>query len=271
MKRKRKRRKKKSKQKFVFKNIKIGKFIITPKAQKIAAGIIALLLIFGAGRLIATIHLAASMPRVTGDNISYEIRGVDVSAYQGNIDWETLASQNLSFAFIKATEGSSHVDSQFSTNWTNARKTNLRVGAYHFMSFESSGENQAENFINIVDKESDALPPVIDVEYYGSFTASTVTQDTVDSVLGPLEKKLRRHYGKKPIIYTTPEIYKKFIRGNYSNDIWIADSTLSQLPGGDDWTFCQYSISGTLKGYSGGVSAIDLDVWHGSAFGLAAY
>ncbi|MGI6204476.1 MAG: GH25 family lysozyme [Anaerovoracaceae bacterium] len=264
-------KKKKSKKKFAFKNIKIGKFIITPKAQKIAAGIIALLLIFGVGRLIATINLAASMPRVTGDNISYEIRGVDVSAYQGNIDWETLASQNISFAFIKATEGSTYVDNKFSTNWTNARNTDLRVGAYHFMSFETSGEKQAQNFIDTVEKHSDSLPPVIDIEYYGNYTEATVTQDTLDSVLEPLEKQLRSHYGKKPIIYTTPAIYKKFIRGNYSNDIWIADSTLSQLPGGDDWTFCQYSISGTMQGYSGGVSSIDLDVWHGSAFGLAAY
>lgn len=268
--RKRTNRKKKSRPAFR-KTIKIGKLKITPKIQKTAAGIAALILIVFVIHIISLFITATGMPRVTGDNISYSIRGVDVSSYQGDIDWKTLASQDLSFAYIKATEGTSHVDKKFAQNWKNARATDLRVGAYHFMSFETSGEKQAQNFIDTVEKKRDALPPVIDVEYYGSYTASTVTQDTVDAVLAPLEKKLRRRYGKKPVIYTTPAIYNSFIRGKYDNDIWIADSSFSQLPGGADWTFCQYSFTGILNGYSGGVKHIDLDVWHGSAFGLAAY
>ncbi len=63
----------------------------------------------------------------------YEIKGVDVASYQGDIDWRELEKQKMKFAFIKATEGSSFVDKYFSKNWTNANKTGMRVGAYHFL------------------------------------------------------------------------------------------------------------------------------------------
>ena len=67
----------------------------------------------------------------------YPVRGVDVSHYQGTIDWPVLAAQDLDFAYIKATEGSSHTDEKFAENWEAAKDTGLRIGAYHFFSFDS--------------------------------------------------------------------------------------------------------------------------------------
>ena len=92
----------------------------------------------------------------------YPIRGVDVSEYQGDIDWSVLANQNIDFAFIKATEGSSYTDEHFSENWENASKTDLRIGAYHFFSLESSGKSQAEHFCDTVQGVPNMLPPVVD-------------------------------------------------------------------------------------------------------------
>lgn len=63
---------------------------------------------------------------------NYEVHGVDVSHYQGTIDWETLSQQNLDFAVIKATEGSTHIDDRFEENWQAAEQTHLYLGAYHF-------------------------------------------------------------------------------------------------------------------------------------------
>ena len=99
--------------------------------------------------------------------VKYPVAGVDVSAYQGRVDWDILSEQNIDFAYIKATEGSTFKDSCFEYNWKEASKTDLRIGAYHFFSFESSGEKQATNFIDSVDAIPEMLPPVIDVEYYG--------------------------------------------------------------------------------------------------------
>lgn len=97
---------------------------------------------------------------------SYPVKGVDVSSYQGEIEWTKLQDQDMSFAFIKATEGSSFTDPYYQTNWKNAQKTNLRIGAYHFFSFDSKGATQAKHFIKTVSIDKYGLPPVIDVEFY---------------------------------------------------------------------------------------------------------
>lgn len=100
-------------------------------------------------------------------NEEYPVRGIDVSAYQGDIDWELLSQQEIDFTFIKATEGSDFQDKLFAYNLENAMKTELQVGAYHFFSYDSQGETQAYNFINTVPKLEGMLPPVIDIEFYG--------------------------------------------------------------------------------------------------------
>lgn len=98
---------------------------------------------------------------------TYPITGVDVSHYQGTIDWNILNDQGIRFAYIKATEGSSYIDERFFENWEQSRNSNIIAGAYHFFSFDSSGEDQAKHFIDIVEKYDGMLPPAIDVEYYG--------------------------------------------------------------------------------------------------------
>ena len=67
------------------------------------------------------------------------VRGVDVSQYQGEIDWDALAAQDVRFAYIKATEGSSYVDPRLAGNWAGAALAGIPAGAYHFFSFDSSG------------------------------------------------------------------------------------------------------------------------------------
>ena len=235
------------------------------KARKylILACLIVIILLAVKIILIAAEYL--SIPDAPDDDIDYPVRGIDVSHYQGNIDWPTLADQNISFVFIKATEGSSHVDKNFAYNWAGARDTHLKVGAYHFMSFESSGESQAENFISNVPRKSNALPPVVDLELYGNFISSHPSQETVDSIISPLLEKLEAHYGKKPIIYTTSALYKQYVKGNYDNDIWLADLSFPKtLPDGSDWKFLQYSFEGKLEGYSGYLPHLDLNVYNGS-------
>lgn len=195
----------------------------------------------------------------------YPIKGVDVSAYQGSIDWDTLAGQDIAFAFIKATEGSDHTDAKFAVNWKNAAKADLRIGAYHFLSYDSSGSAQARHFIDTVKKKRYMLPPVIDVEFYGQYETVHPSASTMMKVLTPLSDALEKEYGVKPILYTTPYIYENYLAGRVGNDIWISDPELTQpLSDGTRWTFCQYSFYGTKKGYEGGSeSHIDLDVFDG--------
>lgn len=210
---------------------------------------------------------------------AYPIKGVDVSAHQGQIDWQILASQNLSFVFMKATEGSSWVDKKFAYNFENAHKYGLYVGAYHFFSFESGGETQAQNFIRNVPQTKDGqrfLPPVVDIEFYGSNASHPPSVDSVRAELHILLQSLQEHYGLKPIIYTTSSFYDVYLRGQYEDyPLWIRsiffspDSVFAKVFNmyfdKSSWAFWQYNPHGVLDGYHGGEKYIDLNVFNGSS------
>ncbi|MBF1041028.1 MAG: glycoside hydrolase family 25, partial [Lachnospiraceae bacterium] len=104
-----------------------------------------------------------------GMALCYRWKGMDVSHYQGEIDWKHLKAQGISFAYIKATEGSGLSDAYFAQNFENAEKNGVVTGAYHFFSFDSDAKTQAQNYIRAVGDLSGHLIPAIDVEYYGSY------------------------------------------------------------------------------------------------------
>lgn len=193
-------------------------------------------------------------------------QGVDVSNYQGDIDFEVLHEQGIQFAFIKATEGNAWVDQRFSRNWENASKCKgLRYGAYHFMSFRTPGMEQAVNFTSTVPKDKQALPPVVDIELYEEFINSPPSQEHFEATLDPILEAMEKEYGKTPILYTTAYVYERYLQGTYDNPIWIADHSLPPaLPDGTPWMFCQYTYEGQLDGYNGEEPYIDLDVFNGS-------
>ncbi|MDO4177341.1 MAG: GH25 family lysozyme [Bacillota bacterium] len=196
----------------------------------------------------------------------YPVKGIDVSLYQKDIDWEGLKDEDIAFAFIKATEGSSYVDSNFGKNWDEARKAGIPVGAYHFLSFDTDGETQAENFINTVPKSWGSLPPVIDLEFYGNYSSNHPSRQAVCDRLDIILEKLEKRYHKKPIIYTNSHCYKLYIQNAYEDyPIWISDPTVpDKLPDGRDWTFCQYTFKGLSKYVAGGEKFVDFNYFNGS-------
>jgi len=196
----------------------------------------------------------------------YSVKGVDVSSYQGDIDWNVIESQGISFAFIKATEGSTFNDRFFQQNWENASKTNIRIGAYHFFSFDSSGKTQAKNFIRAVTKVDNMLPPVVDVEFYGNKNKNPPSKEHTQAILNNLLEELEAHYGMKPIIYATRSSYQRYIKDDYKDyDIWIRNLFYHPyLTDRNSWTFWQYSNTKILKGYKGREKYIDMNFFNGS-------
>lgn len=197
---------------------------------------------------------------------AYQVQGVDVSHYQGEIDWEVLGGSGIEFAFIKATEGSSHVDEMFTANWENVKETDLYAGAYHFFSFDSPAETQADLFIRTVPKETGRLAPVVDIEFYGDKKVKRPDPGSVREQLDIFLQRLEEHYGVKPVIYTTMIVYNSYIKGYYQEyPLWIRNVYYSpdfDMKG--DWTFWQYSDTDKLDGYQGQEPYIDRNVFHGS-------
>lgn len=196
----------------------------------------------------------------------YEVQGIDVSHYQGEIDWKKIESQNIDFVFIKATEGSGMVDDAFKYNWDNVSKTSILSGAYHFFSFESSPETQAQLYIDTVGDMKGRLPPVIDVEYYGDTQKNLPEKKDLINNLHKLLTVLEDEYKIKPIIYTTYSVYNEYLKDNfYDYPLWIRN--IYYKPGiiiGRKWTFWQFSDTEKLDGYSGEEEFIDKNVFDGT-------
>lgn len=193
----------------------------------------------------------------------YPVRGVDVSHYQGEIDWKLLAGQDVQFAYIKASEGSSHMDEKFAYNWEHAAETGLKTGAYHFFSFDSPGETQAENFISVVGIREGMLPPVIDVEYYADKKTNPPEPDALREQLQAMLDKVQEYYQTIPVIYSTEEVWEAFLKGYFDGyPLWIRN-VFTKPDSGAEWTFWQYSNRGRLKGYSGEEGFIDLNAFYG--------
>ncbi len=203
----------------------------------------------------------------------YEVKGIDVSAYQGAIDWNTLSDNDISFVFIKATEGSSFVDERFLYNFNEAKKTSLSVGAYHFFSYDSEGKTQAENFINNVVAFEGMLPPVIDLEFYGDKEDNPPRRADVEKQLKTMLDIMEEHYDQKPIIYATEKSYKLYLSNDYKEyDIWIRN-VISKPKLSDDreWTFWQYTNRDRFDGYKGEEKYIDVNVFNGDLEGYNTY
>lgn len=196
----------------------------------------------------------------------FPVHGVDVSRWQYDIDWKTLRTRGANFAFIKATEGGDHLDPMFKENWKKAGEAGIPRSAYHFFYWCRVGEQQADWFIRNVPKEKGSLPPVIDVEW-NSYSKSCPKRPSRKVVLAKMRvfmDKLEKHYGKKPIIYTTPDFYEDNLQGQFKGyPFWlrsVAEHPKGRYPN-RDFVFWQYSGTGLSRGVD---TQIDLNVFNGS-------
>jgi GH25 family lysozyme M1 (1,4-beta-N-acetylmuramidase) len=174
--------------------------------------------------------------------------GIDVSQYQGEINWDELllTKHPLRFVFMRATMGSNGLDERYSENWSEAKRVGLKRGAYHFYrSFQNSTE-QAQNFIRKVDLEAGDLPPVLDVERTSPFG-----QDNLREGVRNWLRIIEKHYGVKPIVYTGRHFYEKHLKGSIDTyPLWVASygehHKVKHLP----WRFYQFSEKMTVHGIS---------------------
>ena len=193
----------------------------------------------------------------------YSVHGVDVSRYQGKIDWKQVAKIRqdtlcISFAFIKATQGKTYSDRFYSYNMKEARENNIICGAYHYYEPDLNSEKQAENFISLVELKVGDLPPVLDIE-----EQSPYGQDNMVRGIKNWLEIVEKHYGIKPIIYTSNCFHKDFLSGEEFKKypFWIAHYYEKKLKTSSNWIFWQH----TDKAHVNGISAyVDLSVFNGN-------
>lgn len=202
---------------------------------------------------------------------SYPVHGIDLSRWQGNIDWRRARDAGVNFAYLKATEGGDIVDPLFRPNWDAARRAGMPHGAYHFFYFCRPAIEQARWFIRNLPRGG--LPPVLDMEWT-PFSPTCTRRPPAAEVRAEAEvflNALERHYGQRPLVYTTPDFYKDTQLGRLPRtEFWLRSVAAhpSETYPGQPWTFWQYSGTGQVPGSTGDT---DLNVFGGNKAAWAAW
>ena len=201
--------------------------------------------------------------------------GIDISHWQGTINWTKVAAAGKRFAFMKASEDTWYVDPTYQTNRAQAKENGMLVGAYHFAQPNAtigSATAQADHFLDTATPASGELLPVLDLERTGGL-GQTKLIAWVQEYLARIEERL----GVRGVIYCSPNFWRTnmgdttwFSQNGY-DVLWVAHWTTATTPivpggawGGDGWTFWQYTSSGSVPGISG---RVDLNRYNGTTFG----
>ena len=180
-------------------------------------------------------------------NIEAKYDGIDISSYQGYIDWAKVSSDKyIRFVYIKATEGSTYHSPHYAHNITQARRYGLLVGSYHYITSSSTIQEQFENFSLYALRSAQDLIPMLDVEVRGDWSRSQL----IDSVSKFCEL-VEDHYGVQPMIYSTMGFYNKNLAPHFNkHHLYIGrySSTEPEINWEGEYTIWQYSEQGIIPG-----------------------
>jgi lysozyme len=193
---------------------------------------------------------------------TYPVRGLDVSHHQGPIDWVAVKNAGMTFAYIKATEGSDYKDPAFVRNWSDSAAAGIARGAYHFFTLGTSGQLQANNFIATVPVESSVLPPAIDLEFSGYNVGRNIAGNDFVRELSVFYDALVTRYDKLPVVYTTYRFKKQYLRSMPLDRLWIREILTKPRLEAEPWIFWQFSARSRVAGIS---TFVDVDVFKGNA------
>ncbi len=169
-------------------------------------------------------------------------------------------SVQISFVFIKATEGLLTVDSYFQRNWREAAKAGLICGAYHYLKPNKNGTWQARFFLQNVKPEKGDLPMVVDIEELNG-----VTPEVMRTELQRFLKEVETKTKIKPIIYTGVSFYQDYLSGFFKNyNLWIAHYNQPDLAldTNTHWRFWQHSDIAKINGIN---HVVDFDAFRGDS------
>jgi lysozyme len=198
----------------------------------------------------------------------FPIHGIDVSRWNGDIDWQAVRAAGVRFAWIKATEGGDHLDPRFRENWANAKAAGVPRGAYHFVWWCRPGHEQVEWFKRNVPREADALPPVLDVEFQPKSRncPKKIVREEALAKMRLMLREMELHYGRKPVIYVTVDFYAAIMHPDEFKDypVWVRSTKYEpsvHYPG-RVWTFWQYQSDARIPGIRG---KTDSNAFYGTA------
>jgi lysozyme len=199
------------------------------------------------------------------------VKGIDVSHYDGAIDWGKVKAAGIGFAIMKATESTDFIDPEFAANWKYAQQNGVVRGGYHFLRPEVDGAMQADYFLATMGPSLPGdLPPTLDLEVTDNLSGAAVAKSAL-AWLAEIEAKT----GRVPIVYTSATFMSSI--GNPSGfdkyTLWVAHWTTqcpNLPPEWADWQFWQNADNGTVDGIAGKAS-VDTDEFNGTLASLQGF
>jgi lysozyme len=213
------------------------------------------------------------------------VNGIDVSAYQPNVDFSQVHDAGYSFVYIKATESTNYTSATFADQWQGAGAAGMLRGGYHFFDFNADPGQQAQFFLSVCPPTKGALPPMLDLETTSGVPPASENVANVATFLHAVE----RATGVRCVLYINDGCWSGTLGGTVgfsghpfwapsyldgvtapppgSNTPPILQAPPPQITAWSTWTFWQYSQSAVVAGIDGGV---DLDVFSGSLSELQA-
>lgn len=190
------------------------------------------------------LHFGIPVPK------GFHTHGIDVSQYQGNINWEKVCTPqdrdvNISFVYMRATMGT-RTDKKFKYNWQEAKKYGLKRGAYLYFHPNKDGIKQAELYIKRVGALTNCLAPVVDIE-----NSYKTEKATLKNRLQACLNRLQEYYGVQPVIYTYTTFYRDFLGARFDTyPLWIAHYEKEDGPDYivRTWDIWQHSERGRIEG-----------------------
>ncbi len=229
------------------------------------AGPLLAALFVGVGALSAPATSRAAEPVPTTE-------GIDISHWQGEIDWTQVAAAGKRFAFMKATEDVDYTDPTYGLNRARALAAGLLVGAYHYAQPDATVGDaiaEADHFLSYAVLAPGDLPPVLDLE-----ERNGLSDAALEAWVRAYLERIQARTGVRGLIYTSPNFWNSYVGGsewfatNGYRSVWVAHWTTAPNPtvpaadwAGFGWTFWQYTSSGTVAGITG---RVDLDRFAGT-------
>lgn len=181
---------------------------------------------------------------------SNNFRGIDVSNWQGNIDFAKVKQSGIQIVYMKATEGTTFVDKKLNQNYSRAKAQGLKIGFYHFFRPSLDSKAQAKHFANTINGKVSDCKLALDLEVADNFSKSALTDKALTFI-----NELKSLTGLDIVVYT----YTYFARTNIDSrlgvyPLWIAHYgvlTPGSNPIWNSWVGFQYSSTGSVPGVSG--------------------
>lgn len=194
------------------------------------------------------------------------VQGIDISRYQGQIDWNAVRRSGIRFAYMKVSEGGDHVDESFYRNWEAASRAGVARGVYHFMYWCRTAAEQGVWFSHAVPQDPTQLPPALDLEWVPDSRTcpKRVSREVALAKIKKMLQVMEFHTGKRPIIYTDINFHRDVLEGELEGyEFWLRSVAAEphERYRNRPWSFWQYTATGRVPGIKGDV---DRNAFHGS-------